>query len=56
MDHDSELRMIGFYVMRGQDHDKLINLSELEKAAYFTWMNQHIEEETEKYKAMLGGK
>ncbi|SDT22131.1 hypothetical protein SAMN05444162_3456 [Paenibacillaceae bacterium GAS479] len=48
--------MIGFYVIRGHDPDRLVNMSETEKSAHYIWMEQHYEEETQRYKAMMGGK
>jgi len=48
--------MIGFYVMRGQDHDKLLRLSEIEKRAYAAWMELYYEEEARKIRQMIGGK
>lgn len=56
MDRDPELRMIGFYVLRGHDHEKLLRLSEVEKLAYYTWMQQHYEEEAEQVKRLFGSK
>jgi len=48
--------MIGFYVMRGHDHERLINLSEIERAAYHLWMQQHFEDEEKRMKALFGSK
>ncbi|WP_220685848.1 hypothetical protein [Paenibacillus lautus] len=48
--------MMGFYVLRGQDHEKLLRLSEMEKAIYYAWMELHHEEEANKYKQLMGGK
>jgi citrate synthase len=48
--------MIGFYVLRGHDHDKLANLSNTEKLAYILWMEQYYKEKQEEYKAFFGGK
>lgn len=48
--------MMGFYVLRGQDHEKLLRLSEMEKAVYYSWMELHHEEEANKYKQLVGGK
>jgi len=56
MSRDPDLRMIGFYVLRGHDHEKLIELSEVEKMAYHIWMQQYYEDEAERNKQLLGGK
>lgn len=48
--------MIGYYVLRGHDHAKLLALSEIEKLAYYTWMQQAIEGELDTYKALTGSK
>lgn len=56
MKRDPELQMIGFYVLRGHDHEKLLSLSPVEKQAYGIWMEQHYEQEDKRYKAMTGGK
>jgi len=48
--------MIGFYVLRGHDHEKLLQLSEVEKRAYFIWMELHEEGEAQKYKQLFGGR
>jgi hypothetical protein len=48
--------MIGFYVVRGHDHERLVNLSQVEKAVFIHWMNQHREEEEEKLRRLFGGK
>jgi hypothetical protein len=50
------MKMIGFYVLRGHSHERLINLSETEKAVYMHWMEQYYEEEAAKLKALAGGK
>lgn len=53
--HDPDLRMIGFYVLRGHDHDKLLALSENEKWAYLAWMELYYEEEEKRMKSLFGG-
>ena len=49
------MQMIGFYLVRGHDIDKLVNLSVIEKIAYRAFMEQHYEEENERMNAMFGG-
>ncbi|MEC0107272.1 hypothetical protein P4H27_10020 [Paenibacillus taichungensis] len=56
MARDYELQMIGFYVLRGHDHEKLLALSPIEKQAYGIWMEQFFEREQNSFKALTGGK
>ena len=46
--------MIGFYLVRGHDMDKLVNLSPYEKIAYAEFMRYHQEQEANKLKMMFG--
>lgn len=46
--------MISFYIVRGKDHDFLINLSRLEKALYYESMLKFQRDEREKLEAMFG--
>lgn len=48
--------MIGYYVVRGHDHARLINLSHSEKLAYWSWMELAMEDEANTYKAMTGAR
>lgn len=48
--------MIGFYLVRGHDLDKLVNLSAYDKIAYAEFMRYHQEQEAAKYKALFSGR
>lgn len=52
------MQMIGFYVLRGQDHDKLLQLTEIEKSVYRAWMEQYHEDKATEYRQLFnsGGK
>ena len=52
---DGELQLIHYYVQRGFDWDRLATLSSSEKIFLKASMELAIEEETEKYKAILSG-
>ena len=52
---DGELQLIHYYVQRGFDWDRLAALSISEKVFLKASMELAIKEETEKYKAILGG-
>lgn len=52
---DGELQLIHYYVQRGFDWDRLAALSVSEKVFLKASMELAIKEETEKYKAILGG-
>lgn len=52
---DGELQLIHYYVQRGFDWDRLVALSVSEKVFLKASMELAIKEETEKYKALLGG-
>ena len=52
---DGDLQLIHYYVQRGFDWDKLAGLSLSEKVFLKASMELAIEEETEKYRAILGG-
>ncbi|MWC26631.1 hypothetical protein [Paenibacillus sp. MMS18-CY102] len=56
MNRDADLRMIGWYVVRGHDHERMTNLSPLEFEAYHIWMEQHHEAEAAQMKRIFGGK
>lgn len=52
---DGELQLIHYYVQKGFDWDKLAGLSLSEKIFLKASMMLAMEQEAEKYKAMLGG-
>lgn len=46
---------MAFYVVRGYDLDKLVNMNSLEKLFLHHARDQYYREEVEKYKMLLGG-
>lgn len=48
--------MIAFFIVRGYDVDKLINLSAIEKVFFHYAMDLHYEEKEKEYKKLFGKK
>ena len=46
--------MIAFYIVRGYDVNKLINLSSIEKAFFHYAMEFYYEEKAKEYKQLFG--
>lgn len=49
------MQLIHYYLQKGFDWDRLVNLSTSEKIFLQASMELAIEQEVEKYKAILGG-